>query len=298
MADDMGEAVAIAMSILADLGQAKRVVIEKENTTIIEGTGKAADIKGRVEQINAEIADCSSDYDKEKLQERVAKLSGGVAVIKVGAATEVEMKEKKARVEDALHATRAAVEEGVVPGGGVALIRAVSAIAKLKGDNDDQNVGIRIENCLFHDMPNAIVLTTLDCGRRRGPGNELLTAENIKTYAPHDIEMNSCVVGHAEKPLRSRGDGGYGVDYPEQGEHMRLILLKDAYAIQYRNARLFGDRIKPVLIHSIGGSSALSKEAADAIDRSVTGNILDEPAPPVEPGVTKVPFACGPQPLD
>ncbi len=111
---------------------------------MIDGAGAAADIKGRVEQINKEIEESSSDYDKEKLQERVAKLSGGVAVIKVGAATEVEMKEKKARVEDALHATRAAVEEGVVAGGGVALIRAETAIEKLKGDNDDQNVGINI----------------------------------------------------------------------------------------------------------------------------------------------------------
>ena len=109
-----------------------------------DGAGRAEDIKGRVDQINTEIGESSSDYDKEKLQERVAKLSGGVAVIKVGAATEVEMKEKKARVEDALHATRAAVEEGVVPGGGVALIRAVSSIEKLSGDNDDQNVGIAI----------------------------------------------------------------------------------------------------------------------------------------------------------
>ncbi|MGH8165983.1 MAG: chaperonin GroEL, partial [Woeseiaceae bacterium] len=129
---------------LDDLGEAKKVQITKENTTLIDGAGRAEDIKGRVEQINAEIEDSSSDYDKEKLQERVAKLSGGVAVIKVGAATEVEMKEKKARVEDALHATRAAVEEGVVPGGGVAFIRAVAAIAKLKGDNDDQTVGINI----------------------------------------------------------------------------------------------------------------------------------------------------------
>ena len=116
----------------------------KRTRRIIDGAGKAADIKGRVDQINREIEDSTSDYDREKLQERVAKLSGGVAVIKVGAATEIEMKEKKARVEDALHATRAAVEEGVVPGGGVALIRAVAAIAKLKGDNDDQNVGINI----------------------------------------------------------------------------------------------------------------------------------------------------------
>jgi chaperonin GroEL len=129
---------------LDDLGEAKKIQITKENTTLIDGAGRAEDIKGRVEQINAEIEESSSDYDKEKLQERVAKLSGGVAVIKVGAATEVEMKEKKARVEDALHATRAAVEEGVVPGGGVAFIRAVAAIAKLKGENDDQTVGINI----------------------------------------------------------------------------------------------------------------------------------------------------------
>ena len=115
---------------LDDLGEAKKIQITKENTTIIDGAGRAEDIKGRVDQINAEIEESSSDYDKEKLQERVAKLSGGVAVIKVGAATEIEMKEKKARVEDALHATRAAVEEGVVAGGGVAFIRAVAAIGE------------------------------------------------------------------------------------------------------------------------------------------------------------------------
>ena len=136
--------LSLEKATLEDLGEAKKIQITKENTTIIDGAGQASDIKGRVEQINAEIAESSSDYDKEKLQERVAKLSGGVAVIKVGAATEVEMKEKKARVEDALHATRAAVEEGVVAGGGVALIRAEMAIEKLKGDNDDQNVGINI----------------------------------------------------------------------------------------------------------------------------------------------------------
>jgi chaperonin GroEL len=129
---------------IEDLGEAKKIQITKENTTIIDGAGSAEDIKGRVDQINAEIEESSSDYDKEKLQERVAKLSGGVAVIKVGAATEVEMKEKKARVEDALHSTRAAVEEGVVPGGGVALIRAAAAIADLKGANEDQDVGINI----------------------------------------------------------------------------------------------------------------------------------------------------------
>jgi chaperonin GroEL len=129
---------------LDDLGEAKKIQITKENTTLIDGAGRPEDIKGRVDQINAEIEESSSDYDKEKLQERVAKLSGGVAVIKVGAATEIEMKEKKARVEDALHATRAAVEEGVVAGGGVAFIRAVAAISKLKGENDDQQVGINI----------------------------------------------------------------------------------------------------------------------------------------------------------
>jgi chaperonin GroEL len=129
---------------LADLGEAKKVQVTKENTTIIDGHGKPEDIKGRIEQIRLQIEEATSDYDKEKLQERVAKLAGGVAVIKVGAATEVEMKEKKARVEDALHATRAAVEEGVVAGGGVALVRAVSALGKLKGDNQDQDTGIQI----------------------------------------------------------------------------------------------------------------------------------------------------------
>jgi len=136
--------LSLEKATLNDLGKAKKIVVEKENTTIIDGAGKASDIKGRIEQIRAQIEEASSDYDKEKLQERVAKLSGGVAVIKVGAATEVEMKEKKARVEDALHATRAAVEEGVVPGGDVALIRVQKAIEKLTGANDDQTVGIKI----------------------------------------------------------------------------------------------------------------------------------------------------------
>ncbi len=129
---------------LDDLGSAKRIQITKENTTIIDGAGKTEDINGRVNQIRAQIEEATSDYDREKMQERVAKLAGGVAVIKVGAATEVEMKEKKARVEDALHATRAAVEEGVVPGGGVAMVRAIDDVAELEGANDDQNVGIRI----------------------------------------------------------------------------------------------------------------------------------------------------------
>ncbi|MCQ4164221.1 chaperonin GroEL [Tahibacter harae] len=129
---------------IKDLGRAKKIVVSKENSTIIDGAGDAEAIQARIKQIKAQIEETSSDYDREKLQERVAKLAGGVAVIKVGAATEVEMKEKKARVEDALHATRAAVEEGVVPGGGVALIRALQAIGAIKGDNEDQNHGINI----------------------------------------------------------------------------------------------------------------------------------------------------------
>ena len=136
--------LSLEKTTLEDLGTAKKVQITKENTTVIDGAGTGSDIKARIGQINAEIEDSSSDYDREKLQERLAKLSGGVAVIKVGAATEIEMKEKKARVEDALNSTKAAVLEGIVPGGGVALIRAKSSLEKLEGDNDDQNVGINI----------------------------------------------------------------------------------------------------------------------------------------------------------
>ncbi|MBD7977750.1 chaperonin GroEL [Serpens gallinarum] len=136
--------LSLESATLEHLGNAKRVVLSKDNTTIIDGAGAQADIEARVAQIRKQVEDTSSDYDKEKLQERLAKLAGGVAVIKVGAATEVEMKEKKARVEDALHATRAAVEEGVVPGGGVALVRALAAITDLKGINEEQNAGINI----------------------------------------------------------------------------------------------------------------------------------------------------------
>jgi len=142
ISDEVG--LQLEKATVNDLGEAKKIVVEKENTTIIDGDGKGADIKARIESIRQQIAEATSDYDKEKLQERVAKLSGGVAVIKVGAATEIEMKEKKARVEDALHATRAAVEEGVVPGGGVALIRVQKSLDKLEGANEDQTVGIRI----------------------------------------------------------------------------------------------------------------------------------------------------------
>ncbi|WP_297809040.1 chaperonin GroEL [uncultured Methylophaga sp.] len=142
---------------LDHLGQAKKITVSKENTTIVDGAGRADEIQARVEQIRAQIAESSSDYDKEKLQERVAKLAGGVAVIKVGAATEIEMKEKKARVEDALHATRAAVEEGVVPGGGVALVRAESSLGELKGDNHDQDMGIKLARRAMEEPLRQIV---------------------------------------------------------------------------------------------------------------------------------------------
>ncbi len=136
--------MSLESATLDDLGEAKRIQVSKENSTIIDGAGSSSEIEGRVSQIRTQIEEATSDYDREKMQERVAKLAGGVAVIKVGAATEVEMKEKKARVEDALHATRAAVEEGVVPGGGSALVRCVSAVSAVSGENEDQNMGVKI----------------------------------------------------------------------------------------------------------------------------------------------------------
>ncbi len=142
---------------LEDLGTAKRVTVDKDNTIIVDGAGEKSEIDGRVDQIRTQIEQATSDYDKEKLQERVAKLAGGVAVIKVGAATEVEMKEKKDRVDDALHATRAAVEEGIVAGGGVALVRAIAAVDKVKGDNDEQNVGIGIARRAMEEPLRQIV---------------------------------------------------------------------------------------------------------------------------------------------
>ncbi|ASJ71412.1 chaperonin GroEL [Granulosicoccus antarcticus] len=142
---------------LEDLGTAKRVTVDKDNTTIVDGAGSSDEINARVEQIRTQIEQATSDYDKEKLQERVAKLAGGVAVIKVGAATEVEMKEKKDRVDDALHATRAAVEEGIVPGGGVALVRAIAAVDKVKGDNHEQDIGISIAKRAMEEPLRQIV---------------------------------------------------------------------------------------------------------------------------------------------
>jgi chaperonin GroEL len=141
LSEDLG--IKLENVTLDDLGKAKKIIIDKENTTIVEGSGKAGDVQGRISQIKRQIEETTSDYDREKLQERLAKLAGGVAVIRVGAATETAMKEKKARVEDALHATRAAVEEGIVPGGGVALLRVLPEVEKLKLDGDEQ-IGVNI----------------------------------------------------------------------------------------------------------------------------------------------------------
>jgi chaperonin GroEL len=160
IAEEVG--LSLEKATVNSLGSAKKVQITKDNTTVIDGAGKAADIQARVKQLRAQLEETSSDYDKEKLQERVAKLAGGVAVIKVGAATEIEMKEKKARVEDALHATRAAVEEGIVPGGGVALLRALQSIKTLKGDNHDQDVGINIARRAMEEPLRQIVANAGD----------------------------------------------------------------------------------------------------------------------------------------
>ena len=160
IAEEVG--LSLEKATLAELGQAKRIEVGKDNTIIIDGAGKEEDIKARIGQINKQAEEATSDYDKEKLAERKAKLAGGVAVIKVGAATEVEMKEKKARVEDALHATRAAVEEGIVPGGGVALLRAKAAVAKLKGANHDQDAGITIVLRAMESPLRAIVANAGD----------------------------------------------------------------------------------------------------------------------------------------
>ncbi|MBX3701361.1 MAG: chaperonin GroEL [Dokdonella sp.] len=176
---------------LKDLGKAKKIVISKENTTIIDGAGEAANIQSRIKQIKAQIEETSSDYDREKLQERVAKLAGGVAVIKVGAATEVEMKEKKARVEDALHATRAAVEEGVVPGGGVALVRALAGIAKLKSDNEDQEHGIVIAKRAMEAPLREIVTNAGE--KPRSSSTRLPRARATSATTPRPVQFGDMV---------------------------------------------------------------------------------------------------------
>jgi chaperonin GroEL len=167
---------------LADLGRAKRVTVDKDTTTIIDGAGSQKDIGGRIKQLRAQIEDTTSDYDREKLQERLAKLAGGVSIIKVGAATETEMKEKKARVEDALHATRAAVEEGIVPGGGVALLRAAAALRALKLDGDEQ-FGVTIVRRACEEPVRQIVL---NCGTEGA-----VVVEEIRNHADPNYGFNA-----------------------------------------------------------------------------------------------------------
>ena len=188
--------LSLEKATVSDLGQAKKIQVTKENTTIIDGAGEGKDIKARVEQIQREMDESSSDYDREKLQERVAKLSGGVAVIKVGAATEVEMKEKKARVEDALHATRAAVEEGVVPGGGVALVRAEKALDDIKVDNSDQEVGVRILRRALEEPLRQIVINAGEDG---------------------SVVLN--------KVLEGKGDFGYNAATGEYGDLVKFGII-------------------------------------------------------------------------
>ncbi len=195
--------LSLEKTTLEDLGEAKKIQITKENTTLIDGAGRSEDITGRVDQINAEIEESSSDYDKEKLQERVAKLSGGVAVVKVGAATEVEMKAKKALVEDALHATRAAVEEGVVAGGGVAFLRAVAAM-KVKGDNDDQEVGIKILRRAIEEPLRQIV---------------------INAGGDASVVLNAVAEG--------KGNYGYNAATNEYGDMIEMGILDPTKVVRY-----------------------------------------------------------------
>ncbi len=189
---------------IKDLGRAKRIEVGKEDTTIIDGAGKEEAIKSRVESIRKQVEEATSDYDKEKLQERVAKLAGGVAVIKVGAATEVEMKEKKARVEDALHATRAAVEEGIVPGGGVALLRARDAVSKIKTDNEDQAAGVKI------------VLRALE--------------QPMREIARNAGDEPSVVIN---KVLEGKGNFGYNAQTGEYGDMVAMGVLDPTKVTRY-----------------------------------------------------------------
>jgi chaperonin GroEL len=202
IAEEVG--LSLEKATLNDLGQAKRIEIGKEETTIIDGNGDTKTIEGRVKSIRKQIDEATSDYDKEKLQERVAKLAGGVALVKVGAATEMEMKEKKARVEDALHATRAAVEEGIVAGGGVALIRARASVGKLKGDNHDQEAGIKI------------VLRALE--------------EPLRQIAANAGDEPSVVVN---KVLEGKGNYGYNAATGEYGDMVEMGVLDPTKVTRY-----------------------------------------------------------------
>ena len=191
--------LSLETTTVEDLGSAKKVVLDKENTTIVDGASSQEMISGRVQQIRTQIEETTSDYDREKLQERVAKLAGGVAVIKVGAGSEVEMKEKKARVEDALHSTRAAVEEGVVPGGGVALVRSLQKIGNLKGENEDQQAGINIALRAF-EYP-------------------------LKTIASNAGEESSVV---AENVKNAKGNSGFNAATGEYGDMLKMGIIDPA----------------------------------------------------------------------
>lgn len=226
--------IELEKATLEDLGRAKRIVITKENTTIIDGVGDAALIESRVAQIRQQIEETSSDYDREKLQERVAKLAGGVAVIKVGAATEVEMKEKKARVDDALHATRAAVEEGVVAGGGVALVRVAAKLASLRGDNEDQNVGIKVALRAMEAPLRQIVINA---------GEE------------------ASVIANAVK----NGEGNYGYNaYTEQYGDMLAMGILDPTKVT-RSALQFASSVAGLMITTECMISELPKKDAPAM---------------------------------
>jgi chaperonin GroEL len=229
---------------LNDLGEAKKVIVDKENTTIIDGAGKSTDIQSRVEAIRKQIEDTTSDYDKEKLQERVAKLSGGVAVIKVGAATEIEMKEKKARVEDALHATRAAVEEGIVPGGGVALVRAKQAIAKLKGDNEDQQMGITI---LIRAMEEPLRQIVANAGE------------------PADVVLNKVAEG--------KGNFGFNAATSEYGDMVEMGVLDPTKVA--RTALQNAASVASLLITTEAMVAELPKEDKPAMPGGGMGGDMD-----------------------
>ncbi|RUO63496.1 chaperonin GroEL [Pseudidiomarina insulisalsae] len=227
---------------LEDLGTAKRVVINKDNTTVVDGNGDQAAIEGRVSQIRQQIEETSSDYDKEKLQERLAKLAGGVAVIKVGAATEVEMKEKKARVEDALHATRAAVEEGVVPGGGVALVRAASKLGDLRGDNEEQNVGIKL------------ALRAMEAPLRQIAGNAgaegSVVANNVKN---------------------GEGNYGYNAGNDTYGDMLEMGILDPTKVT--RSALQFAASVAALMITTEAMVAEVPKEEAPAPDMGGMGGM-------------------------
>ncbi|MFC0445697.1 chaperonin GroEL [Pseudidiomarina halophila] len=227
---------------LEELGTAKRVVISKDNTTIVDGNGDEAAIEGRVSQIKQQIEDTSSDYDKEKLQERLAKLAGGVAVIKVGAATEMEMKEKKARVEDALHATRAAVEEGVVPGGGVALVRAASKLGDLRGDNEDQNVGIKLA---LRAMESPLRQIAMNAGAEGS-----VVANNVKN---------------------GEGNYGYNAGNDTYGDMLEMGILDPTKVT--RSALQFAASVAALMITTEAMVAELPKDEAPAPDMGGMGGM-------------------------